>query len=85
MASELRWNPYAFEQADTDVIRRAATWLREDLTRGIYAGLSRDEHTYAFACLLDLLATELPHLDPDIRRLAVEGCRLLLDESTDTA
>ena len=53
--------------------------VSDNPTRGTYAGLS-SEDAYPFAALLDYLATELPHLDPDVRRLAIDGCRLMLSE-----
>jgi hypothetical protein len=79
VASELQWNPCAVDQGEVELIRRAATWLRDNPTRGTYAGLS-SEDAYPLAALLDYLAAELPHLQPDIRRLAIEGCRLMLSE-----
>jgi hypothetical protein len=76
VANELQWNPCALDQGEVELIRRAATWLRDNPTRGTYAGLS-SEDAYPFAALLDYLATELPHLDPDVRRLAIDRCRLM--------
>ena len=66
------------DRADEDFIRRAASWLRNDLRRT--AGLASDKDAAALASLLDILATELPHLNPDVRRKTVDSCRQLLGE-----
>ena len=65
------------DRADEDFIRRAASWLRNDPRRT--AGLASDKDAAALANLLDILATELPHLHPDVRR-RVDSCRQLLGE-----
>ena len=54
------------DRADEDFIRRAASWLRNDPRRT--AGLASDKDAAALANLLDILATELPHLHPEVRR-----------------
>jgi hypothetical protein len=79
VASELQWNPCAVDEGEVELIRRAATWLRDDPTRVTYAGLASEE-AHPLASLLDYLAAELPHLDPDIRERAIEGSRLMLGE-----
>ena len=66
------------DRADKDFIRRAASWLRNDPRRT--AGLASDKDAAALASLLDILATELPHLNPDVRRKTVDSCRQLLGE-----
>jgi hypothetical protein len=74
------WRQYDRDQADATVLRRAATFLREDPRRSGYAGLSSDEDATAMAALLDVLAAEMAHLDPGVRRQVVESCKVLLGE-----
>jgi hypothetical protein len=69
------------DRADADLLRRTASWLRDDPERARHAGLVTDGDAYALAALLDVLATELPHLDPAVRWQAVESCRLTLGET----
>ena len=45
---------------------------------GRAVGVARDEDVLALAVLLDLLATEVPHLDAAVRREVVEACRQAL-------
>src|SRR4051812_34996740 len=49
-----QWRQYDRDKADATVLRRAATFLREDPGRARYAGLARDEDAVALAALLDL-------------------------------
>jgi hypothetical protein len=63
------------------LIRRAATWLRDDPDRARHAGLAGDEDVYALAVLLDVLAAELPNLDSAVRWQTVESCRVALGET----
>ena len=65
-------------RADAAAVRRTAAWLRDDPARARRAGVACDEDVTALAVLLDLLATELPHLDADVRREVVEVCRTAL-------
>lgn len=81
MPTARRWARYDRDQADADVLRRAATSLREDPARAGYAGLSGDDDATALAVLLDLLATEITHLNSAVRWQAVESCRVLLGET----
>jgi hypothetical protein len=74
--------PYDHDQADAIVLRRAADLLREDPGRGRRVGLSSDEDATAAAALLEVLAKQVAHLDPAVRRRAVESCRAVLGEST---
>jgi hypothetical protein len=67
-------------RSDADLVRRAAAWLRADPARARTAGLARDEDTVALAALLDVLAAEMPHLDPAVRRDVVASCRVVLGE-----
>jgi hypothetical protein len=76
-----QWRQYDRDEADATVLRRAATFLREDPDRARYAGLARDEDAVALAALLDLLAAEIAHLDTAVPRQAVESCRVLLGET----
>ena len=76
-----QWRQYDRDHADADLLCRAATFLREDPHRGQYAGLSRDADAAAVAALLDVLATEITHLDPGVRWRAIESCRVLLGET----
>jgi len=63
------------DRADAATVRRTATWLRDDPARARRAGMACDEDVTALAVLLDLLATQLPHLDAAVRREVVEACR----------
>jgi hypothetical protein len=74
--SEQRW-PLPHTQGAQDVVRRAANRLREDGRHGAEAGL-RPEDARALAALLDILATELPHVARDVQTQTVEWCRELL-------
>ena len=58
------------DSAEATLIRRTAAWLRQHLDQGVRAGVSNDADVEAIAALLDILATELTHLAPAIRRLA---------------
>jgi len=75
---ELRITVRADADADAAAVRRTAAWLRDDPARARRAGVACDEDVTALAVLLDLLATELPHLDADVRREVVEVCRTAL-------
>jgi hypothetical protein len=55
--------------------------LREDPDRARDAGLARNEDAHALAALLDILATELPHLDTMVRRQTTESCRVALGKT----
>ena len=66
------------DRADAATVRRTATWLRDDPARARRAGMACDEDVTALAVLLDLLATQLPHLDAAVRREVVEVCRAAL-------
>ena len=81
MPTARQWRQYDRDRADATVLRRAATFLREDPGRGRYAGLSCDEDAAALAALLDVLAAGIAHLDPGVRWQAVESCRVLLGET----
>ena len=65
-------------RADADVLRSAAMRLRDDPELARHVGLAGPDDAAALAALLDLLAAELPHVDPTIRRSAVESCGRLL-------
>jgi hypothetical protein len=67
-------------RSDADLVRRAAAWLRADPARARTTGLARAEDTVALAALLDVLAAEMPHLDPAVRRDVVASCRAVLGE-----
>jgi hypothetical protein len=62
---------------DADLLRTTATWLRADPEGARIAGLGRDD-VRAGSALLDLLAAELPHVDPAVARAAVAWCRVAL-------
>jgi hypothetical protein len=74
------WRQIDRDRGDQDLVRRAAAWLREDPARAGYAGLAADEDATALAALLEVLATELPHVDSGVRWQVVESCRTLLGE-----
>jgi hypothetical protein len=76
-----QWRQYDRDQADATILRRAATFLREDPGRARYAGLSCDQDAVALAALLDVLATEIAHLHSGVRWQAVESCRVVLGET----
>jgi hypothetical protein len=68
-----QWAQYDRDQADSAVLHRAATFLREDPTRARYTELSCDADATALAALLDVLAAEIAHLDSGGRWQAVES------------
>jgi hypothetical protein len=70
------------DRADADLLCRAAAWLRANPDHARHAGLPCDEDVGALAALLDVLAVEVPHLDPAVRRQVVESCRIALQETT---
>jgi hypothetical protein len=65
-------------RADVALIRRTAAWLRDDPGRARRAGVTSEEDVLALAVLLDILATEAPHLGAAVRREVVEACRQAL-------
>ena len=75
------WRQIDRDQADQDLVRRAAAWLREDLTRAQHAGLLHDEDAHALAALLDVVADDIAGLDKAVRWQTLESCRVLLGES----
>jgi hypothetical protein len=76
-----QWRQYDRDKADATLLRRAATFLREDPGRALDAGLACDEDAVALTALLDLLAAEIAHLDAGVRSQAVKSCRVLLGET----
>ena len=74
------WGPRDRDQADAALLRRAAAVLRDDPGRGRRAGLPSDEDATAAAALLRVLAGQVAALDPEVRRRAVESCRVVLGE-----
>lgn len=66
--------------ADIALIRRTAARLRADPECARRAGVARDEDVDALVALLDLLAAQVPHLNPAVRREVVEACRQALGE-----
>jgi hypothetical protein len=64
---------------DTDLLHRAAAWLRADPAHARAAGLTGAEDVTALVALLDLVAAMLPHLDPAVRRDVVASCRAVLE------
>ena len=71
----------ARHRGDVDLVRRTAAWLRTDPSGARTAGLTRDEDAAALAALLEVLAAELPHLDPAVRRDVLASCRAVLGEA----
>lgn len=65
---------------DADLLRCTARWLRTDPDGAWIMGLRSDEDVRAGTALLDLLAAELPHVDPNIARSAVAWCRVALGD-----
>jgi hypothetical protein len=65
-------------RADADLLRRVAIRLRDDPGCARHVGVACPEDGLALAALLDLLATELPHVDPAVRRTVVESCGRLV-------
>jgi hypothetical protein len=65
-------------RAEVALVRRTAAWLRADPGRARAAGVACDEDVDALVALLDLLAEEIPYLDPAVRREVVEACRQAL-------
>jgi hypothetical protein len=76
-----QWRQYDRDRADAELIHRAALCLREDPGRARYAGLSCDQDAHALAALLEILATELPHVNAGVRWQTLESCRVLLGET----
>ena len=81
MPTAREWRQYDRDRADATLIRRAATFLRDDPSRASYAGLSRDEDAYPLAALLEILASVLPDLDSGVRWQTIESCQVLLGET----
>jgi hypothetical protein len=75
----LRWHER--DRADADLLCRAAAGLRANPDRARHAGLSCDKDVEALAAVLDVLAVEIRHLYPALRRQVVESCRIALEES----
>src|SRR5215207_5751087 len=71
------------DNADQALIRRAATWLRNnaDQAIGIGIGIANPSDARALAAVLDILAVEVSHLDADLRRQTVQNCRDMLGET----
>ncbi len=65
-------------RADVALIRRTAAWLRDDPGRARRAGVGCEEDVLALAVLLDVLATQVPHLDTAARRAVVAACHQAL-------
>jgi hypothetical protein len=65
-------------RADVVLIRRTASWLRNDPGRARRAGVACEEDVLALAVVLDMLATQAPHLDATVREEIVEACRQAL-------
>jgi hypothetical protein len=63
---------------DADLIRTAAARLREDADRARHLGLAHEDDLHVVTALLELIAVELPHLRPGVRREIVEFCRGVL-------
>ena len=81
MGTARQWRQHDRERADAELIRRTAAWLRDDPERARHAGLSCDEDAHALAALLDVLATEIAHLDSGVRWQALESCRVAMRET----
>jgi hypothetical protein len=71
---------YRDDDADADLIRRTAAWLRVDGEGAWAAGLTGEKDVRAMTALLDMLATELPRMDASVRRATVDWCRVALGE-----
>ena len=65
-------------RADVALIRRTAAMLRADPGCARRAGAVCDEDVTALVAFLDLLAMQVPHLDPAVHREVVEACRVAL-------
>jgi hypothetical protein len=76
-----QWRRHDRDRADAQLIRRTATWLRDDPERARHAGLSCAADAHAPAALLDVLAAEIAHLAPGVRWQALESCRVALRET----
>ena len=72
---------WADADADADLVRRTAAWLRADRDGACEAGLIGERDVRAMTALLDMLATELSCMDPGVRRATVEWCRVALGEA----
>ena len=73
--------PVPHPEADAELIRRTAAWLRGDGDRAYAVGLTGEKDVRAMTALLDMLAAELPSMDPTVRRATVQWCRTALGEA----
>ena len=71
------------DHADVELVRRTAAWLRVDGDGAWAVGLTDEKDVRAMTALLDMLANELPRMDPEVRRATVEWCRVALREAPD--
>jgi hypothetical protein len=69
------------DNADRALIRRAATWLRDNPDQAAGIGIANPTDARALAAVLDILAVEVSHLDADLRRQTVQNCRGMLGET----
>jgi hypothetical protein len=69
------------DNADRTLIRRAASWLRDNPDQATGIGIANPTDARALAAVLDILAVEVPHLDADLRRQTVQNCRDMLGET----
>jgi hypothetical protein len=74
------WRRHGRDRADAGLLRRVAAGLRDGPDRLQVAGLGTPADGVALAALLELLAAELPHLDPVVRLQVVGSCRDALGE-----
>lgn len=69
------------DRDDRALIRRAAEWLRVNPGQATSFGIATATDARALAVVLDILADEVPHLDPDLRHETVQNCRCMLGET----
>ena len=72
--------PGPHPEADAELIRRTAAWLRGGGAGAVTVGLTGEKDVRAMTALLDMLAAELSSMDPTVRRATVEWCRIALGE-----
>jgi hypothetical protein len=72
------------DRDDRALIRRAAAWLRDNPGQATGIGITSATEARALAVVLDILAVDVPHLDPDLRGQTVQSCQSMLGEKTAT-
>jgi hypothetical protein len=75
------WRQYDRDQADRELVDRAADWLFDGHDRRKTAGLQWDRMAYALGDLLDTLSEHLLDLDHAVRWQTIEASRSVVGET----